>query len=97
MATDAEIYKVYNSTDLWASIFVENLKMANVILNENLGVPNHDNRLLWAKYILANPEAAATRMRIMVISNGDIQNGDFSDTTIGWVVGYFTDVMANFL
>jgi uncharacterized alpha/beta hydrolase family protein len=86
MATDAQIY---------ASILVENLKMANVIVNEDPGTANHANRRLWANYIFANPDAAATKMRIAVMSNGDIQNGDLSDGTVGYVVNVMTNVLAN--
>ena len=95
MATDAAIYQVYQSTQLYASIMVENLKQANVIVNEDPGTPNHANRLLWANYIFANPDAATTKMRVAVMSNGDIQNGDMSDATVSYVVGVMTNVVAN--
>ena len=95
MATDAAIYSVYQSTQLYASIMVENLKQANVIVNEDPGTPNHANRLLWANYIFANPDAATTKMRVAVMSNGDIQNGDMSDATVSYVVGVMTNVVAN--
>jgi len=95
MATDAQIYTMYQSTQLYASIMVENLKAANVIVNEDPGTPNHANRLKWADFIFASPDAAATKMRVAVMSNGDIQNGDMSDGTVGYVVGVMTNVVAN--
>jgi hypothetical protein len=95
MTTDAQIYQVYLSTQLYASIMVENLKMASVIVSEDPGTPNHANRLLWANYIFTNPDAAATKMRVAVMSNGDIQNNDLSDATVGYVVGFMTNVVAN--
>jgi hypothetical protein len=95
MATDDEIYAVYNRPDLFHKVLVENLKQANTIANEDPGTPNHVNRLTWAKFIFASPEAAATKMRIAVISNGDIQNGDTQDATVGYVVAVMTDFIAN--
>ena len=62
MATYAELFTLRSNSDLKNKITVACIIAAESIRNEAPATANHDNRLLWAKAVFANPEVEADRM-----------------------------------
>lgn len=62
MSTYAELFELRGNTPLLNRITSAIAIQANVIRQEDSGVSNHANRLLWAKQAFTNPEEVAQTM-----------------------------------
>ena len=82
MASYAELYDLRNDSALRNRVTTACIIAAETVMNEDGGVANHANRLLWAKAVFANPSGEASRMfmAILAANSGSpvsaIQNAD---------------------
>lgn len=68
MATYQELFDLYNNSVLRNRINVACVIAAQAIAVELVTVPNHANRLLWAKQVFGNPEGVATSMLMAALA-----------------------------
>jgi hypothetical protein len=59
MATYSELYDLHDDPNLLQKIEVACWVAAESIRTEAIAVPNHANRLIWAKIVLEDPEDMA--------------------------------------
>lgn len=62
MATYTELFALKNHSDLQDKVAVACIIAAETIQDEDVGVPNHDNRMIWAKAAFDNPIGTAKGM-----------------------------------
>ncbi len=62
MATYEELFGLRNNSALKNRVTSSVVIAAETVMNELDTVPNHANRLIWAKAVFANPSAEADRM-----------------------------------
>lgn len=68
MATNTELYDLWNDSALRNRVTVQVIISAEAVMNELPSTPNHANRLSWAKAAFANPGAEANRMFMAVLA-----------------------------
>lgn len=68
MATYAELLEASGNTTLNQKMRVAVIIAADTIRTEADTVPNHDNRLIWAKAVYADPVREAQRMLWSVLA-----------------------------
>jgi len=99
MATYAELYGLRNNSELRNKVVTACIIAAETVMNELDTVPNHANRLLWAKAVFANPNAEADRMFMAVLAaNKDQDSGTIqgaSDSAIQANVDSHIDLFAD--
>lgn len=101
MATLLSIYDTLLSDaaqPLRNRVMAQCLNSANYILNESVDVPNHANRLKWAKdalYSVDGLKLASSKMYLGVCTNGTIQNAGnaATDYDIEYVVSALLDTV----
>lgn len=62
MATYTELYDLNSESALKNRVLVACLIAAETVMNEADTVPNHANRLIWAKNVFENPNYESQRM-----------------------------------
>ena len=62
MASYLELFDLMADTGMRNRVLVANLVAAITIRGEDVGTPNHANRLRWAKEVFERPEEAAQSM-----------------------------------
>jgi len=99
MATLLQIFHIQSNDTFKARCYAAISKAAYDIINESISIPNHSQRLLWAKDALVEAEGAAERMLWAIVQNPTIQtNGnDSTDSDIQYVVNSFVDLFATTL
>lgn len=68
MATYVELRQLFGNGDLLNRIEVACIVAAEAIRVEDAGVPNHANRLLWAKATFQTPRPVAERMLMSLLA-----------------------------
>lgn len=68
MATYAELFSLRNNSDLRNKVTSAVIIAAETVMNELDTVPNHANRLIWAKGVFANPRTETDRMFMAVLA-----------------------------
>jgi len=68
MATYEELYNLRTDSALKNKVTTACIMAAETVMNELITVDNHDNRLLWAKGVFANPSAEANRMFMAILA-----------------------------
>ena len=68
MATYADIFNLYNNSDLRNRVSVACLVAATAIISEAGSITNHANRMIWAKLCFSSPESVATPMLMAVLA-----------------------------
>ena len=98
MATYAELLQASSNPAVINKIRVAVVIAAEVVRTEATNVPNHTNRLLWAKQVYAHPDTEAQRMIWAVLAqNKDAALGDItgaSDVAVQGAVNAAIDVFA---
>lgn len=98
MATYTELFDLRHNSDLMNRISVANIVAAEVIRKETTSVPNHANRLIWAKAVFENPTIEAKRMLWAVLAankdNTVAQITGASDVEIQTAVDTAIDIFA---
>ena len=99
MAAYTELYDLRTDSALRNRVTVAVIVAAETVMNELDTVPNHTNRLVWAKLVFASPSTEAERMFMAVLSaNADItvaQIQGASDTAIQANVDEHIDLFAD--
>jgi hypothetical protein len=99
MASYNELFDIARTnSELKNKILVACIIASEAIRTEDVGTPNHANRLAWAKAVFAAPDVEASRMIMAVLA----QNKNFtpaqitgaSDATIQTAVDTAVDVFA---
>jgi hypothetical protein len=99
MATNLELYNLLNDGQLKNRVRIACVKAANTILNEDGSVPNHANRMIWAKNVFVNTDPEARRMLMVILAAShempatNIRNA--SDESIQEIVDSFVDFFSN--
>lgn len=98
MATYVELYNLRNS-DLRNRVMMACIIAAETVMNEDAGVPNHTNRLLWAKAVFQDPRVETARMYMAVLAANNTAAiaaiTGATDTTIQTNVDDHIDLFAN--
>jgi hypothetical protein len=82
MATYSELFDLRNNTALLNRITSAVAVQANVIRQEDAGVSNHANRLVWAKRAFISPEAIAAEMLWGILAtNAGVTSAQITDAT----------------
>ncbi len=82
MATYAELYDLRTDSALKNKVTTACIISAETIMNELDTVPNHANRLLWAKAVFANPAGEANRMYMAILAaNSGLTVSQIKDAT----------------
>ncbi len=68
MATYEELYDLRTDSSLKNKVTMACVISAESVMNELATVPNHANRLLWAKAVFANPAGEADRMYMAILA-----------------------------
>jgi len=68
MATYMELRQLFSDGDLKNKIEVACIVSAEAIRTELASVPNHDNRLLWAKAAFSNPNSIREQMLMALLA-----------------------------
>ena len=68
MATYTELYDLHNNSALQNRVRTACLIAAETVMNEDGSIPNHTNRLIWAKGVFDNPTGEAKRMYWAVLA-----------------------------
>lgn len=68
MATYAELFDLRNDSALKNRVSAAVIIAAETVMNELDTVPNHANRLIWAKGVFANPGTESDRMFMAVLA-----------------------------
>lgn len=68
MATYAELLTLSENPDLFAKVRVACWVAADTVRAEADTVPNHANRVIWAKSVFENPDRVATNMMCAVLA-----------------------------
>ena len=68
MATNTDLYGLLNDSVLRNRVLIECIIGAEAVMNEDIGTPNHANRLVWAASVFANPKVEAGRMFMAVLA-----------------------------
>lgn len=68
MATYTELYGLRNDSALRNRVMVACIVAGEAIMAEDVGTPNHANRLTWAASVFASPVAEANRMFMAVLA-----------------------------
>lgn len=68
MATYEELFSLRNKSELKNKVVAAVIISAEEIMAELDTVPNHTNRLLWAKDVFASPDTEANRMFMAVLA-----------------------------
>ena len=73
MATYMEIHTLASNSDLIAKVTSAIAIAAENIRTEDVGTPNHDQRIAWAKRALLNPDGEARKlMWILLAQNASL-------------------------
>jgi len=99
MATYSELHGLFGKSNLRYQIEVACLIAAETIRNELDTVPNHDNRLIWAKRAFTSPRAVASEMLMALLAaNKDVTVANIigaSDEQIQTKVDAAVDIFAD--
>ena len=99
MATYTEIYELRNDSTLKNKVTIACIITAEEIMLELDTVPNHNNRLLWAKAVFANPPTEATRMYMALLAANNelevVQIQNATDVVIQTNVNDHVDLFAD--
>lgn len=99
MATYEELFGLRNNSDLKNRVTSAVIIAAETVMNELDTVPNHANRLIWAKGVFAGPSREADRMYMSVLAaNKDASVAQItgaSDTAIQTNVDDHIDLFAD--
>lgn len=99
MATYDELLLAAENEGLNKRIRVACVIAADAVCNELVSVPNHANRMLWAKSVFQNPTAESQRMLWAVLAQNKAatlaQITGASDATIQTAVTAAVDRFAN--
>lgn len=68
MATFDELLAAASNTPLFNHVRVATFVAATDIMTEDAGTTNHANRLIWAKQVFQNPDAAGLKMMYPVLA-----------------------------
>lgn len=68
MATYDELLDISGDTNLLNKVRVATIVAATLIVQEETTVPNHDNRLIWAKSVFRDPIEAGLQMMWPVLA-----------------------------
>ena len=68
MAIYKDLHGLHNDSALRNRVMVACIIAAETVMNEDGGVANHANRLIWAASVLVNPQAEARRMFMAVLA-----------------------------
>lgn len=68
MATYAELFDLRTDSALKNRVIAAVIIAAETVMNELDAVPNHANRLIWAKGVFANPGTESDRMFMAVLA-----------------------------
>jgi hypothetical protein len=68
MATYAELLQASENEALNKRVRVACVVAAEIVRGEQASVPNHANRLVWAKSVFSNPDDAARKMLWVVLA-----------------------------
>lgn len=71
MATYEELFAIFGNSELRNKVAVAASIVADDVINEDPGTPNHTNRLLFAKLVLQNPLSRAEALTIAVVAAND--------------------------
>jgi len=72
MATYEELYSLWHESSLKNRVTVAAIVAAETIQGEDPAIPNHANRLIWAKATLENPMSVADAVfRLVLAANKD--------------------------
>lgn len=80
MATYTELFGLRNNSALRNRVTTAVLISAETVMAELDTVPNHANRLLWAKDVFASPSTEADRMFMAVLAAN-------KDATVAQILG----------
>ena len=98
MATYTELFGLNNNSDLRNKVRVACIVAAETVMSELDTVPNHANRLIWAKAVFTSPDAEAKRMFMAVLAaNHDLTTAQItgaSDEAIQTNVDNHIDLFA---
>ena len=98
MATYEELYGLWHESGLKNKVTVAVVVAAETIQGEDVGTPNHANRLIWARQTFESPAIAADAMfRVILAVNKDIAVGTIlaaSDASIQAAVDAAVDTFA---
>jgi hypothetical protein len=97
MAGYVDIYYLMHSDgDLWRRVEVAAFRAACDIINEATTTPNHTNRIIWAKQVLADPAAKAAEMKYAVLQNATVRaaGNNAADSDVQYVVNSVIDSFA---
>lgn len=68
MATNEEIYGLWNESALKNRVVSQMIISAEAVMKELDTVPNHVNRLIWAKAAFTSPRSEGDRMFMAVLA-----------------------------
>ncbi len=99
MATLVEIQALAANQVITNKVVAATWKAAYDILNEDAGTANHDNRVLWAKAIIAEEPGSATMSKLlrMVVQNATVQSSGAASTdndiqyVVNGLINHFAD------
>lgn len=101
MATYSEILDIASNTTgdaLRKRVRVAVIVAADIVRGELVTVPNHANRMAWAKTVLQNPDQEATRMLWAVLAQNraatQAQIVAADDATVQGAVNLAIDLLA---
>lgn len=98
MATYDELLSASENADLFKKVRVAVIVAAEVVRTELGTVPNHTNRLIWAKAVFTNPLAEVQRMMMAVLAKNRTftlnQIITASDATVQTAVNAAVDMFA---
>lgn len=98
MATYEDLFDLHNYTELINKVAVACIVAAEMVHDEDAGVENHANRLIWAAGVFANPKQEAHRMYWALLAankSADVETIQAaSDSTIQTEVEAHIDLFA---
>ncbi len=68
MATYTELFDLRNDSVLKNRVVIAALIAAGTVMNEADSIPNHINRLAWARNVFSNPYVEANRMFMAILA-----------------------------